>query len=312
MGFLTGISVVCFAASYGVALALEVSRLFFRLPVRLVVMLAFGAAGLFAHTVYLTLRAQGALATGNPLSSWHDWYLLAAWILAAVYLGLAASRPQATVGLFMLPLVLVLIGVAWLFPASESFPRERATVIWGMIHGIMLLVGTVAVSFGFVAGLMYLVQSWRLKHKLPPQAGFKLPSLEWLQTVNKQSLAYSSIFIAAGLLSGIVLNATKSGSAAHVPWTDSVVISSTVLLVWLLAATIFEWRYKPAQQGRKVAYLTVASFVFLAMVMALLVIGGSDHASPRRVGFQPAASSAGTLTLALSQREREFHAEAAA
>jgi hypothetical protein len=290
--FLSGISVVCFAASYAVALALEFSRLFFRVPVRLVVMLGFAAAGLFAHTVYLTLRAQGSLATGNPLSSWHDWYLLAAWILAAVYLGLAASRPQTTVGLFMLPLVLLLVGVAWLFPGDVAFPRERASVIWGIVHGSMLLLGTVAVSFGFVAGLMYLVQSWRLKHKLPPQAGLKLPSLEWLQKVNRQSLAYSSIFIAAGLLAGIILNATKSaGPDAGVPWTDSVVIGSAALLVWLLAASIFEWLYKPAQQGRKVAYLTVASFVFLAMVMALLMIS-SDHASPRdsRASFQPAAS----------------------
>ena len=282
MGFLSGISVVCFAASYGVALALEASRLFFRLPVRLVVMLGFAAAGLFAHSVYLWLRASGSLASGNPLSSWHDWYLMAAWVLAAVYLGLTASRPQTTVGLFMLPLVLVLIGVAWLFPDDVSFPRERASVIWGMVHGLMLLAGTVAVSFGFVAGLMYLVQSWRLKHKLPPKAGFKLPSLEWLQAVNKQSLAFSSAFIAAGLIAGIVLNATKAvRPGAGVPWTDSVVIGSTVLLVWLLAATIFEWLYKPAQQGRKVAYLTVASFVFLAMVMVLLVVS-SDHASPNK------------------------------
>jgi hypothetical protein len=220
------------------------------------------------------------MPAGNPLSSWHDWYLMAAWVLAAVYLGLTASRPQTTVGLFMLPLVLVLVGVAYLFPSDVSFPRERASVIWGMIHGVMLLAGTVTVSFGFIAGLMYLVQSWRLKHKLPPKAGFKLPSLEWLQTVNKQSLAFSSAFIAAGLVAGIVLNATKSaGPGTHVPWTDSVVIGSTVLLVWLLAATIFEWLYKPAQQGRKVAYLTVASFVFLAMVMALLVVS-SEHAAP--------------------------------
>ena len=47
-------------------------------------------------------------------------------------------------------------------------------------------------------------------------------------------------------------------------------------LAGLLAATAFEWLYKPAQQGRKVAYLTVASFVFLAIVMAMLV--GSRHA----------------------------------
>ena len=57
----------------------------------------------------------------------------------------------------------------------------------------------------------------------------------------------------------------------------SVVLSSSILLVWLLAATLFEWLYKPAQQGRKVAYLTVASFLFLALVMAMLLLGGSEH-----------------------------------
>ena len=156
-----------------------------------------------------------------------------------------------------------------------------------MAHGVMLLLGTVAVSLGFVAGLMYLVQSWRLKHHVPPQAGLKLPSLEWLQAVNKQSLVYSSCFIALGLVAGIVLNAIKArGQAPAVPWTDSVVISSAVLLVWLLAATLFEWLYKPAQQGRKVAYLTVASFLFLALVMAMLVAGGSQHAQPRESGSE--------------------------
>ena len=55
------------------------------------------------------------------------------------------------------------------------------TKVSAWLGGQLLLAGTVAVSFGFIAGIMYLVQSWRLKHKLPPQAGFKLPSLEWLQ-----------------------------------------------------------------------------------------------------------------------------------
>lgn len=304
---LSGISLVCFAASYAVTLALEVSRLFFRIPVRLVVMLAFAVAGLFSHTAYLWLRAQGALATGNPLSSWHDWYLMAAWILAAAYLGLAVSRPQTTVGLFMLPVVLALVGVAWLFPGDVSFPRDRAQQIWGLVHGVMLLLGTVAVSFGFIAGLMYLVQSWRLKNKLPPQIGFKLPSLEWLQTVNRQSLGYSSLLIAAGLLAGIILNAIKfSGPGKAVPWTDSVIVSSAVLLVWLLAATIFEWRYKPAQEGRKVAYLTVASFVFLALVMAMLVLGDTEHALPRtEAAGRPAPTGSLDRALVLASIQQE-------
>jgi hypothetical protein len=276
---LSGISIFCFSASYGVALALEVSRLFFRMPVRLLVMIGFAAAGLLAQTLYLGHRAQ----TGTmPLSSWHDWYLIAAWVIAVAYVALAVSRPQTNVGLFLLPVVLALVGVAQAFADEAAFPRDRALKMWGIAHGVMLLLGTVAVSFGFAAGLMYLVQSWRLKHHVSPQTGIKLPSLEWLQAINKQSLVYSSCFIALGLIAGIVLNAVEtSGRGPGVPWTDSVVISSAVLLVWLLTATIFEWLYKPAQQGRKVAYLTVASFLFLALVMAMLLVGKSQHGRAR-------------------------------
>ncbi len=276
---LSGISIFCFSASYGVALALEVSRLFFRMPVRLIVMIGFAIAGLLAQTLYLAHRAQ----TGTmPLSSWHDWYLIAAWVIAVAYVALAVSRPQTNVGLFMLPVVLALIGVALAFGDEAAFPRDRALKMWGIAHGVMLLLGTVAVSFGFAAGLMYLVQSWRLKRHVSPQTGIKLPSLEWLQAINKHSLVYSSCFIALGLIAGIVLNAVEtSGRGPEVPWTDSVVVSSAVLLVWLLAATIFEWLYKPAQQGRKVAYLTVASFLFLALVMAMLLVGNSQHGRGR-------------------------------
>lgn len=279
---LSGINIVCFAASYGVALVLEITRLFFRLQVRLVVIMGFMVAGLFAHTVYLWMRAAHVLPSGSPLSSWYDWYLVAAWILAAAYLGLLIARPQTNVGIFLLPIVLALIGVAHTFRGIAPFPRDRAMQMWGMAHGVMLLLGTVTVSLGFVAGAMYLVQSWRLKHHVRPQSGLKLPSLEWLQAVNKQSLLYSACFIALGLLAGIILNLIESrGRGPSLPWTDSVVVSSGILLVWLLAASAFEWLYKPAQQGRKVAYLTVASFLFLALVMVMLLVGGSQHARPR-------------------------------
>lgn len=276
---LSHVHVVCFFSSYAVALALEISRLFFRMPVRLAVMVGFAAMGLVLQTAYLANHAR----TGTmPLSSWHDWHLIASWILAAIYLAIVTSRPLTSVGLFLLPVVLILTAVGWSFPAGESFPRDQAVLIWGIAHGLMLLLGTVAVSLGFVAGLMYLVQSWRLKHRVSPQAGLKLPSLEWLQRMNKQSLVYSSCYIALGLIAGIILNTIKArGSGASVPWTDSVVVSSAGLLLWLLAATTFEWVYKPAQQGRKVAYLTVASFLFLAVVMAMVLGGNSQHSRQR-------------------------------
>ncbi len=105
---LSGVGVVCFASSYAVAWALEASRLLFRSGVRGAVMLGFAAAGLFAHTAFLYYRAVSA--EGAPLSSERDWYFVASWALAAVYLFLAVAHPKIPFGLFLLPLALGLIG----------------------------------------------------------------------------------------------------------------------------------------------------------------------------------------------------------
>ena len=80
------------------------------------------------------------------------------------------------------------------------------------------------------------------------------------------------------------------------PWNDPVIITSGILFVWLIAATVFEWTYKPAQQGKKVAYLTLASFVMLSLVMGLLVLGLSQHTKGASgVGFQPAQKTSGLI-----------------
>ncbi|MCL4203689.1 MAG: cytochrome c biogenesis protein CcsA [Pirellulaceae bacterium] len=286
---LSQVHIVCFAASYLVALVLEVSRLFLRVSVRTIVGIGFTAAGLSAHTIYLVLRGSRDAADSPPLSSWYDWLLLAAWGVAAVYLVAAIRRPQAALGIFMLPVVLVLVGVAHLFRDVPPFPREHALTAWSMIHGIALLLGVVAVTLGFVAGIMYLVHSYRLKHKLPPRQGLRLPSLEWLQRANRQALIVSPCLVGIGLLSGVVMNLLKSEQGMG--WSDPVVWTSGVLLAWLVLVLIFEMTYKPVQQGRKVAYLTVASFVFLALVLAIVLLVPSGHASVPPHNAAPPASA---------------------
>ena len=54
---MSGVSIVCFAASYTLTLVLEITRLFFRSGLRGAAMLALAGAGLFAHSVYLFYRA---------------------------------------------------------------------------------------------------------------------------------------------------------------------------------------------------------------------------------------------------------------
>ena len=121
---LSGVSTICFAASYAVALALEISRLLFRSGVR-----GAGHAGLrrgrTGGPYGVPLLPGRQCRRGAPLSSEQDWYLVAAWALVVVYLYLALLHPKAPFGLFLLPLALGLIGAAT-FLATDAAAGPRA------------------------------------------------------------------------------------------------------------------------------------------------------------------------------------------
>ncbi len=272
---MSGITTVCFAASYAVALALELTRLMFRSSVRGVLLIGFAAAGFFAQTVYLIYRAHAAEMI--PLSSAHEWYLLAAWMLVATYLYLSVFQFAVASGLFILPLTLALIAASR-FASDRPIARSPAVQAWGAIHGVFWLLGAVAVMIGFVAGMMYLWQSYRIKHKVAPPRGLKLPSLERLERVNSRAIVVSALMAGVGFLSGLILNiVSHQTKQTEVPWTDPIVWHSGGLFGWLLAAALFSGLYLPARRGHKVAYLTVASFAFLAVFFALQLSGSTEH-----------------------------------
>jgi ABC-type transport system involved in cytochrome c biogenesis permease subunit len=283
MSWLAGTTILCFATSYTISLLLEASRLVFQIPSRFLLLVGMTAAGWLAHSVFLFEQVTTEAATRGvvPLSSWHDFCLVAAWFIAGAYLGLSVRRPANTVGIFVLPLVLALVGAAIVVRDVGGFPPQRALSTWRVVHGIALSLGTAAVTLGFATGTMYLVQAYRLKHKLLPRQGLRLPSLEWLQRFNRESLVISTCLLAIGLLSGVVLNlGHRSGDSSTVRWTDPVVLSSSVLFAWLLAIVVFEACYRPARQGRKIAYLTLASFLFLLLVLGFVLAGEHATESP--------------------------------
>ncbi len=300
---LSRITVLCFAASYAVALGLEALALVRRRGGQLSAtlsegrrwgLLGFTVAGLFAHLAYLSVQAS---KTVTPLSSPADWCLIAGAVLAAIYLAMTLAHARWAVGLFLLPIVLALVGLSQT-ASSEPFAPERASRFWGMTHGWLLVAAAASVSVGFVAGLMYLVQSWRLRSRLPASAGIPLPSLEWLEDASSRSLALSVWLTAGGFLSGLVLSRLNRGAdEAYRLWTDPVVITSAALLGWLLAAVAFRWLYPPARTGRKVAYLTVTAFGFMAITLVSLVFWGPTHGM--------AAPSAGNRQGAKSATDRQ-------
>jgi hypothetical protein len=263
---LSGVSIICFAATYAIALALEVVGLKKRFAWHRTALLVVAVAGFIAQTLYLGKLA--ATTDTAPLSSPAEWLLLAAWVLVLVYIGAIVNLPRAATGVILLPIVLALIGASR-FASAEPFAPERASQFWGDVHGWMLLLGTVVVCIGFSAGVMYLLQSSWLKRRRPPSDELRLPSLEWLERINTSSLSVSMLLVVLGFVSGVVLSTlTHRRETNYRLWTDPVVISLAAMTLWLIAAEVFRLVYPAARRGRKVAYLTLASFGFLIITLA--------------------------------------------
>ena len=279
---LPSIIILFFAFCYAIAFGLELVTLRRRTTWFPTPLIIAAAIGLIAHTTYLLRSAIGS--NSLPIST-ADWLLWAAWLLAIVYLTALFYLPRSPTGIVLLPIVLGLIlSSHWASP--EPLASERSFYLLGMLHGILLMVGTVAVCVGFLAGLMYLLQSYALKHSRSAINRLRFPSLEWLERVNSRTLGISAVLIALGFASGLVMTfIIHRNDAKYVLWSDPVVLSLAAMLIWRVAAEVFRILHPAARRGRKVAYLTLASFAFLAIALGSFTLVDKIHGTSRKTSL---------------------------
>ncbi len=305
------VHVFCFLASYVLALALEGLRLWRRGAVLKALALGFGFAGLAAQSLYLVARSR---ATDLPplLSSGHDWLLVLAWTAVVFYLFLSVALwiidRDIPMGLFILPVVLLLIGAADVAGSATSPALSGATDVavrdaqqtalrgWGMLHASFLVFGIAGVIIGFVFSLMYVVQHRRLKHRQPVQIGLSLPSLATLARLNWWSVVISIPLLTLGLLTGVRLVFLTQETAGPVGFGDPLVVGSVV--VWMVMVAFFFWLLRTDNLGGKqIALRTLYAFAFLLITWIGLQILTGGHRTIRSstdaqfgTGLQVAAS----------------------
>jgi ABC-type transport system involved in cytochrome c biogenesis permease subunit len=260
------LTVLCFAGTYALALLSELARFAVRAPARWYLTVGLTALGWGTQTAYLANRVM--VTRTAPMSTLFDSMLALSWILAAVGLYLMVRSPRLAVGTFVLPIVVILASLA-----GTSAPRQAdwrtswggATTFWGMVHGVFLLAGAVSTCVGFAAGLMYLAQAHRLKHKWASRFGFSLPSLEQSERLNRGAVMLAFPLLTFGLLIGVVLSlelgAQSGDEAGPLRWTDPKVVSA--LVTWLIFAVLVHARFRPEMRGRGVIWLTIVAFAFL-------------------------------------------------
>jgi len=266
------VSVFCFLASYIVALGLEGVRLVKQTTINRLFMLAFAFAGLAAHTGYLIIRSQ---QSGLPplLSSSHDWMLVLAWISVLFYLVLTALDRDLLIGLFLLPLVLILIGSAYFISDSPNTAMDSERE-WKMLHASLLVLGIAGVIMGIVLSMMYLFQHNRLKQKHTMKGGLKLPNLERLARMNWWAIVLAVPTLTLGMATGVGLGWHSRSGETPISFQDPVILGNGV--AWLVMIVFFVWLLTTKRPtGKQVAWLTVwASGFLLVTLIGLQVLSG--------------------------------------
>lgn len=275
---LDNVTLLCFFASYLVALGFEAVPLLKKLRFSHWAALFAAAAGLIAQTAYLLARSRAA-NMAPLLSSTHDWLLVLAWLIVLLYLVVELADRRISLGLFVLPLVLALVGASRLVSDARN-PDLGATQPLGMFHATMLVLGMAGVFIGFVMSLMYLVQHRRLKSKRGELPGLHLLSLETLGRVNWWAVVLSVPLLTAGMATGVWLTFLPNQSAGSIDLGRFEFIVSGLL--WLTMVLLFFWLLtsrRPA--GRLVAWRTMwaCGFMLVTLVVLQVLSGGGIHGS---------------------------------
>ena len=161
----------CFLIAYLLVLLLEGIRLAsVREPTRQ--WLTRISLGMFilawlTHSLYLAdLVIQGVSQQPSLryLKTWGDWSIVVAWMIALAYCVMLWRRSDRQIGVFLLPLILLFVILAVVFPSESPMGRVTSTVsFWRMVHSMAMLIGTILVALGFASAVMYFVHAWKLK-----------------------------------------------------------------------------------------------------------------------------------------------------
>lgn len=267
MEFASGISVTCFAASYGLGLLFELARLYWSGKTMRWLATTAALAGLLAQTLFLAAIAvnEGRL----PIATRFESLIALSWLVTLVYLYLLLRDRRLGAGLFVLPISLGLVLYAAFVADRPTEAREDVGALIGAAHGMLLLAGTVMVTVALAAALMYLVKIRQLRAGLSDR--LRLPSLERLERLNAVAVMVAWPLLTIGLGLGLAMR--------QLSYSDPKVL--TTFIAWILFTYLAHQRTQPANRGRRIAVLTVVACAVVLFSVLGDPIFGTSHQSSR-------------------------------
>jgi HemX protein len=220
------------------------------------------------HTTAMFKRGYSINAC--PVNNLYEATVFIAWAIAAAYLGLGMIQRLRFLGAFASHL-LFFIGVFALMPALDA-PYNSGPDFFISLHAALILLAIGAFGLSAVAALMFLTEEHDLKfHKL--RAIFSvLPPIERLERVMNSLLLCGIALFTAGLSISPFLLKQKYGV-----WFKNDPLLDYSIFIWLFYLGLLVSRWKFGQGGRRFAWSTAGSFVFIILTFWGIILLSPVH-----------------------------------
>lgn len=228
--------------------------------------IAFAAVGLHVAGLIafaLAHRALPLLGTG-PASS------TLALVIAVSYLVIAGRPEMRAAGLFLLPVVLLLLGESLVVGLAPAQHETAFRGIWFVTHVAAVFGGYAGLLLASVAGAMYLLQFRALKRKDFGQIFRFFPSLDALDRMNGVGLAGGLLLLSIGLVAGWGFTVTFGAGFA---FEDPAVFFG--VFTWLVYLGAIAVRVTRGGDGWWTAASTACAFLVTALAFLVLRVTAS-------------------------------------
>jgi ABC-type transport system involved in cytochrome c biogenesis permease subunit len=157
--------------------------------------------------------------------------------------------------------------------SAAALPKEVPTLepmvktVW--LHVTLSMLGTVGFAVAFVAGLMYLIQDRLLKSKRFNVLYSKLPPLDFLDTLNQQSILLGFPLLTLGIIAGAISAEYARGSFLN--WNPE---QTWALVTWVFYFVVLMGRMTVGWRAKRAAYLTIIGFGGVVLTFIGVVLKG--------------------------------------
>lgn len=193
-----------------------------------------------------------------PVTDVFEAMTLCGWFFAATYVSLEWRVPEKALGVFILPVIIVLQTLSALFlEYHRILPPILEDAIFE-IHVFIMLLAYSAFAISFIASVLYLLLSREIEGKRLGLFYRRLPSLELFDTLSNRAVNVGLFMLTAGLLLGAY---TGYRVGDQFDFLDLKVIA--VLVTWLIYVLHIFSRTASGWRGRRAALLSLFGFSWL-------------------------------------------------